>query len=284
MSIVNFVPEIWSSEILVNLRNSLVYGALCNRDYEGEIENAGDTVHITSFGKPTISAYSKYGTLTYEQLTDATRALVIDQQESFSFAVDDVDRRQALGGMIANASSDAAFGLAETTDNFVAQTMYAAVNGTANDVGAVALDISNANGYGDVLVAFRTLLNRAKVPAQGRWAVLPPEAYGALLQDIRFISAAESGDQANVALRQGLLGRILGFDVYESNNAPLETVATWDVIAGHPIATTFADQLLETEAVRMIDFFGDGLRGLHVYGAKVVRPEALCLATVTVQA
>lgn len=283
MSITNFVPEIWSAEILVNLRDELVYAARCNRDYEGDIEEAGDTVHITSFGKPTISSYSKYGTLTYEQLTDATRALTIDQADSFSFGVDDVDRRQALGGFVSNSMSDAAFGLAEKTDQYIAAQMYAAVNGTANDLGAITADISNANAYGDIFVGFRTLLNRAKVPKTGRWVVVPPEVYGAVLQDSRFINAQAAAD-AGVALHEGALGRIVGFDLYESNNAPTETVGVYDVIAGHPIAMTFADQLLETEALRLIDYIGDGLRGLHVYGSKAVRPEALALASVTVTA
>jgi P22 coat protein - gene protein 5 len=283
MAITNFVPEIWAREILVNLRNQLVYGRLCNRNYEGEIAQAGDTVHITSFGKPTISTYTKYGTLTYEQLTDATRALTIDQAKSFSFGVDDIDRRQALGGFVENAMSDAGFGLAEEADTFLASTMYTAVNGTANDVGAITADTSDANAYGAVFVAMRTLLNRSKIPASGRWVVVPPELYGSLLQDSKFINAQAAAD-GGMALHEGALGRIAGFDVFESNNVPTETVGVYSVIAGHPIATTLADQILETEALRLIDYIGDGLRGLHVYGAKVVRPEALALASVTIQA
>jgi hypothetical protein len=87
-----------------------------------------------------------------------------------------------------------------------------------------------------------------------------------------------------MALREGALGRIVGFDVFESNNVPTGTTGTYDVMAGHPMATTFADQILETEAVRLIDFIGDGLRGLHVYGTKVVRPECLAMASCVVQA
>lgn len=283
MSITNFIPEIWSSEILVNLRNALAYGSLFNRDYEGDIAQAGDTVHITSFGAPTISSYSTYGSLTYEQLTDATRALNIDQAKSFSFAVDDVDKRQALGGFVGQAMSDAAHGLAEVADIYLAGVLKAAVDGTSNDLGAVTVDISNANAYGDVLVAMRTLLNRSKCPADGRWVVVPPEVYGALLQDNRFINAAASAD-AGRALRAGALGRIVGFEVFESNNVPTDTVGVYDVIGGHSIAATYAEQIVETEALRLQDFFGDGLRGLHVYGSKVVRPTCLAMASCTVQA
>lgn len=280
MSITNFVPELWAPEILVNLRESLVYGRLANRDYEGQIQQAGDTVHITSFGRPTISTYNKYGTLTYEQLTDTDRALDIDQAKSFSFAVDDIDRRQAAGDFVASASSDAGFGLAETADIYLAGVMKAAVDGTDNDIGSVSDSLTTNNLYGDVLVEMRTRLTRSKCPAQGRWVVLPPEVMADVLQDSRFINAQAAAD-AGMALHEGAIGRIAGFDVLESINVPTDTTGVYDVIAGHPIATTFADQILETEAIRLIDFFGDGVRGLHVYGAKVTRPECLAMASVT---
>lgn len=283
MAISNFIPELWSAEILVNLWEDFVYAALCNRDYEGEIQRAGDTVHITSFGKPTITTYSKYGTLTYEQLDDDTRALDIDQAKSFSFGVDDIDRRQAAGDFVANAMRDAANGLAEVTDQYVAAALKTAVDGTGNDLGSVTADVSDNTAYGGVIVALRTKLNRNNVPRRGRWVVVPPEVTGALLQDPRFTNAQAAADQG-MALREGALGRIVGFDVFESNNTPTDTAGVYNVIAGHPIACTFADQILETEAVRLIDYIGDGLRGLHVYGAKVTRPEALAMASVTVQA
>jgi hypothetical protein len=177
--------------------------------------------------------------------------------------------------------SDAAFGLAEAADNYLAGILKAAVDGTSNDAGAVTASVSTNNGYGDVIVKMRTLLNRSKCPGQGRWVVVPPEFYGALLQDSRFINAQAAAD-AGMALHEGALGRIAGFDVYESNNVPTDTTGVYDVIAGHPIATTYAEQILETEAVRLIDYIGDGLRGLHTYGAKVTRPECLAMASVTV--
>lgn len=282
MSISNFVPELWSSEILVNLWDEYVYAALCNRNYEGDIAKAGDTVNITSFGKPTINSYTKYTPLSYEQLDDDNKQLVIDQADSFSFHVDDIDRRQALGGFVGNAMLDAASGLASATDGFVSDLMYAAVNGGANDLGAIAADISNANALGDILVGFRTRLNRSNCPKTGRWLVVSPELTGALLQDNRIINAEKAADQG-VALREGSLGRLIGFDLYESNVTPDPTASTYAVIAGHSLATTVADQIVETEALRLIDFFGDGLRGLHVYGGKVIRPEFLALASVTVQ-
>lgn len=282
----NFIPELWSARILSALRKSLVYAGpgVVNRDYEGEIANAGDTVHITSFVDPTVRDYVPETNITVDSITDASLALTIDQLKYFAFDVDDVSRRQALAGWVEEATSRGAYKLLDTVDQFMASTMYTAVNGTANDLGQITADISDATGYGLVLVALRTALNRANVPSAGRWAILPPELTAAFLQDNRFINAAASGDQSNDALNNGRIGRALGFDLYESNNVPTETVGDYSVIAGHPMATTYAEQILETTAQQRELRFGDLVKGLHVYGAKVTRPDCLALASVTIQA
>jgi hypothetical protein len=283
MAITQFVPEIWSPAILANLRNALVYGALCNRDYEGDIANAGDTVHITSFSDPAVRDYTKNTDISWDLLTDATRALVIDQADYFAFTVDDIDRRQALPGFVSKASQGAGYNLANEVDSYVSGLMVAAINNDPTyDLGARTWDISDNTAYG-TLVDLRTRLNRNNAPSQGRWVVVPPEGYAALLQDNRFINAQASAD-GGVALRQGFVGRAAGFDVYESNTVPVPTAGTYEVIAGQGIAVTFADQITETEAIRLQDQFGDGLRGLHLYGAKVVYPAALAMASITVQA
>jgi N4-gp56 family major capsid protein len=281
MAVDQFRPEIWSAEILTNLRNQLVYANLCNRDYEGEIQRAGDTVHITSIGDPAIRSYTEHTTITWDELSDTQQSLLIDQKDYFAFKVDDVERAQALPGFVEEAARGAAYGLADEIDDFVADTMYAAVNATANDLGAFTADISDNTAY-NLFVDLRTTLNRDNVPSDGRWVVVPPELTAALLKDNRFIDASASGSTA--ALRNGLVGRIAGFDVFESNQTPDPTASTFAVIAGHRIAMTFANQILETEAMRLEDIFGDGVRGLSVYGGKVVRASALAMASVTVQA
>jgi hypothetical protein len=159
--------------------------------------------------------------------------------------------------------------------------MYAAVNGGANDLGAKVADISDNSGYG-ILVDLATTLDRDNCPNDNRWVVVSPEFHGALLQDNRFIDASASG--STEPLRNGFIGRAAGFNVFKSNQTPDPTASTYAVIAGHPSATCYADQILETEAIRLQDFFGDGIRGLHVFGVKVVRPTCLALASVTVQA
>jgi hypothetical protein len=279
MAIVQFVPEIWSPAILANLRNALVYGGLCNRDYEGDIANAGDTVHITSFTDPAVRSYTKNSDISWDLLTDATRALVIDQADYFAFTVDDIDRRQALPGFVAKASQGAAYNLANEVDSYISGLMVAAVDQGSNDLGLVAASAAT-DIYDKVLVPLRTKLNRSNAPMPGRWCVVPPEAYAYLLKDQRFVTVNESG--TDQGLREGQVGRAAGFDIFESNTVPDPTAGTWHVVAGSPISTTFADQITETEAIRLQDQFGDGVRGLHLYGAKVVYPAALAMASLTV--
>lgn len=281
MAIAQFIPEVWSGAILANLRDILIYAGLANRNYEGAISASGDTVHITSFVDPVVRDYVKNTDISWDLLTDATRALVVDQADYFAFTVDDVDRRQSLPGFVDDTTQGAAYNLNAAADEYVANLMVTATNATSQDLGAQTWDISDNTAYG-FLIAMRTKLNRNNIPMQGRWVVVPPEAYAALLQDPRFVNASASG--TTEALREGFVGRIAGFDVFESNVVPTPTAGVYHVLAGHSMSTTFADQINETEALRLQNQFGDGIRGLHLYGAKVIRPEALVLASVTVQA
>lgn len=284
MAISNFVPEIWSANLLKALDETAIYTqrGVVNRDYEGEISRAGDTVHITSVQDVNVAPYVKASTtLTYPALTDATRALIIDQAQSWDFSVDDIDTRQALPGLVQEATRRAAINLQLVADAFASDLMVTAADGGSNDLGSETVGSASGDAY-DLLVELRTLLTRSLVPSTGRWVVVPPEYYGVLLKDDRFIRLDASGTTAG--LRNGVVGRAAGFDVIEGTTVPETSGGVFSVIAGHPIATTYAEQILKTEAIRLERRFEDAVRGLHVYGAKVVRPEALALADVTVSA
>lgn len=284
MAITNFIPEIWSAALLKALRDRLTYAqsGVINRNYEGDIARAGDTVHITSFADPSVRSYTKNsGTpITWDLLTDATRALVVDQADYFAFKVDDVDKRQAMGGFVEEATVGASYNLAAEADAYVAGLMVA---GASNDEGAVTVGAAEGDAY-DLLVDLRTALTKTNTPADGRFVVVPPEMYAVLLKDDRFISEYAAGTTAG--LRNGIVGRAAGFDVIESNVVPSsgggEDPVVFDVVAGHSIATTFAEQIGSTEALRLEGSFADGIRGLHLYGGLVVRGENLAKAQVTV--
>ncbi|MEU3620609.1 phage major capsid protein [Streptomyces sp. NPDC002623] len=281
MTVRNFVPEIWSSRLLVATRKALVYAApnVVNRDYEGEISEAGDTVRITSVSRPAIGTYVPgTTTITPEKLTTGQRTLVVDQSKYWAFSIDDVDKRQAKSNLIPQAMSEAAFGLADTIDQYVA-ALYTQI-ASANFLNLVGSPIDTyttpTDAYDKVLVPLRTKLTKANVPSAGRYVIVPPEFYASLLLDSRFIKSDEAGTDAG--LRNGLVGRAANFDIYESNNCPVPTGDTTVVQAGVGAAITFAEQINKTEAYRPESSFSDAVKGLALYGAKVIRPDHLTAA------
>ncbi|MBD7949596.1 P22 phage major capsid protein family protein [Oerskovia rustica] len=278
MAITKFIPKVWSAALLKALHNQLVYAqpGVINRDYEGEIARAGDTVHITSFVDPAVRAYTRNGTITWDLLTDTQQSLVIDQQNYFAFKVDDIDKRQAIDGFVEETTTGASYNLSAEADEYVATTIAAGVD-AGNALGAVTV-ATPSDAY-DLLVEFRTKLVRSNTPAAGRYAGVSPEFYGLLLRDDRFIRLDASG--TTDGLRNGVVGRAAGFDILEANTVP-EAAGVQTIIAGHSIATTYAQQILNTEALRLETTFGDGIRGLHVFGAKVIRPKNLTSALVTI--
>lgn len=269
MSVTSFIPEVWSAAIIEALRKAFVYQCLVNRDYEGEVANAGDTVHITSISDPTINNYASGNTLTYESLSTADRALVIDQGKSFSFVVDDVDARQMAGTIMGEAMTRAAYKLADLVDQLIAGT-YAGIQ-AKNQVGTTSIttaDLAYTN-----LVKLNQKLTEANVATTGRCVVIPPWYNSLLLQDVRFTSAFAS--QQPAAQTVGFVGEVVGMKVFQSNNTPVPGGVRNIVLAGVPTAITYADQINQVEALRLQTTFGDAVRGLHVYGCKLIRPDSL---------
>ena len=281
MAINNFIPEVWSARLLSSLKKCLVFAGpgVANRDYEGDIRQSGDTVRITSISRPTIGDYVKNSTtITPETLTDAQRSLLISQSKYFAFEVDDIDMRQAAnGGALMNeAASEAAYGLADVADQYVAG-LYTEVQ-AANAISTTAITDPAKAVKG--LLDLKTKLDVANVPTQGRYVVVPPWYLNLLLQSDLFARVDASG--TSEGLRNGTVGRAWGFDVMMSNNCVLITGDDYAVMAGVPGAISFAEQIVKVEAYRPESAFSDALKGLHLYGAKVVRPDALAVLTASV--
>jgi N4-gp56 family major capsid protein len=280
MAVDTFIPEVWSADLLVALRENLVFGqpGIINRDYEGDIAQYGDTVHIGHLVRPTIGTYTKNSTTIAPQtLVTTDDTLVIDQSKYFAFEVDDVDARQVRdGGQLLNrAAEDSAYGLAEVVDNFLASAMTTAAGNVLTPGAAATSDAAYK-----ILLALKLKLDKAKVPTAGRYAIVSPEFYSLILQDTRFIYANQYG--STDPIRNGEVGAILGFSVMVSLNLPQGTAGTGGavsnfVVAGHQIATTYAEQINKVEAYRPQNSFADAIKGLHLYGAKVARPEALAV-------
>ncbi|HET9026089.1 MAG TPA: P22 phage major capsid protein family protein [Trueperaceae bacterium] len=271
MSVKNFIPELWSRQLLTNFRKNLVFGSLINRNYEGEIRDAGDTVKITTPSAISVNAYS--GTVTYETPVSTQQSLLIDQQRYWAFELDDVDQAQANVSLMQAYMAEAAYALANDVD--------AALAGLYTEAGSNTLTIDltatspRQNMY-PVIVDAGRILDEANVPRTGRWAVLSPKGYAHVLKEAEFIQASDS---AHATLLSGQVGSIAGFTVYVSNNLTLATSRKY--LFGTNAAITVADQVTKTEALRRETAFKDAVRGLLVYGRKVVRPAALGVISAT---
>lgn len=283
MAISAFIPEVWSAELMVALRKKLVFAqpGITNRNYEGEISQSGDTVRITSISDPTIGTYVPNVTaITPENLTDAQRTLVIDQAKYFAFEVDDVEMRQAKGNVMPEAMSRAAYKLADVVDQYIA-AFYTSVP-AANDLGTVSFVAATpTNAYDLGLVPLSIKLDEANVPSDNRWIVVPPWFYGRLLLDSRFIKVNESGTSSG--LRNAEVGSAAGFTIYKSNNVVISSGDDYEILAGAGnTAISYAEQINKVEAYRPQSSFSDAVKGLHLWGAKVIRPDHLAGVTASI--
>ena len=313
----NFLPEVYSKKVLNFFRKSSVAEAITNTDYAGEISSFGDTVKIIKEPTITVDQYERGGSITATALTDVETTLIVDKANAFKFIVDDIESSMSHVNFKEMAASSAAYALKDTFDRGVLATIAAGASGSFTPHGQTgardhilgsdsATDLTDANyttvgtgnldvGFGtnevdplDVLATMARKLDEANVPEEGRWVVAPPAFYEQLAKtESKLMSVDFNGGQGSI--RNGLVssGKIRGFEMYKSNNLPTAAVAdgsgTLDnafgvVLAGHISSTATAQTIVNTEVIRDPSSFGDICRGLHVYGANVLRPEALVQA------
>jgi len=275
----DFIPTVWAGRLLTALENALVYGQkqVCNRDYEGEIQAAGNTVKIASIGNVAVADYEKDTDIAdAAALTDAEQTLLIDQQKYFHFYVDSLDRVQQNVDIMDEAMRNAGWRLREEADNFLAGVMDAAMP-AGNTIGSIATPIvpTKDNAY-EYLVDLGVKLDESNAPINGRFCIIPAWFHGMLLKDDRFVRSGTTVGDARLA--NGEVGEAAGFRILKSNNVPNTSGLKYKIIAGHANATAYVEQILDLQGYKPEKRFGDAVKGLHVYGAKVVRPACLaCL-------
>jgi len=274
----DFIPTVWAARLLVALEKALVYGQtnVCNRDYEGEIRKSGNTVKIASIGDVTVDDYTKDEDIADpESLTDAEQTLLIDQAKYFNFYVDSVDRAQQNVNVLDEAMRRSAWKLRDYADSFLATTIQAAVT-VGNTIGTTGTPkVPTKDDAYEYLVDLGVLLDEANAPIDGRFVIVPAWFHGLLLKDERFIKAGTR--RSDVAIANGEVGEAAGFAILKSNNVPNTTGEKYKIIAGHSVATAYVEQIVDVQTYKPEKRFGDAVKGLHVYGAKVVRPTALAM-------
>jgi N4-gp56 family major capsid protein len=283
-----FIPEIWSGKLQVKFYKSTVLGEITNNDWEGEIKNQGDTVHIRSIPTITISSYSKGMNLSNQVPESTPLELTIDYGKYFSVIVDDVDAVQADVKLMDIFTNDAGEQMKIAIDNDVLNNVAAdaaaanqgatagAISGDI-DLGATGASIAlDKNNILDNILKCGQVLDEQNVPEDGRWMVIPAWM-SAMLKTSDLRQAYLTGD-AESPLRNGKIGMIDRFTLYVSNNLDVvddEGTNCWHVLSGTRDAISFASQITNVETLRAQTTFGNIVRGLNVYGFKVVKPEAL---------
>lgn len=291
MSVETFIPELWAAKLLEGYDENLVYTqpSIANRDYEGEIQNEGDTVHINSIGDPGVRKYTRGTDITFDDLSTTEQILLIDQADYFGFKVNDVDKVQAKGELGGPALTRASLQLRRETDKYAGKLLAAGAL-AANQLGRQKIVSGGTQMAGagqitayDVLVELGLKLDNQDAPEEGRYVVVDPGFIAAIAKDDRFIRVDSSG--SSEVIRNGVIFRAAGFDILKTTAVPVvggSSAAKDDkvLIAGVPGAFTFANQILKTEAGRVEKGFDDFVKGLNVYGAKVTIPEGIATASV----
>ena len=272
-----FIPEIWSQKLNNMLTKECVMLQCVNRNWEGEIKNQGDKVKIIQPADVTISTLGT-DTLEYKELTPTSTDLVIDQKKFFAFKINDVAQVQSNTDIMEAHLRNAKKAIEEVQDAYLL-SLHSSVP-SANTVGteSSAISLDKTTIYSKFVDLALRLKNSDAVSAGVRpWVVINPTIESYLLQSSEFISAHNVADKT---LREGAIGRIAGMDVLVSTN--LTAVSNkYYVLAGTNEAITFASQLAKIESLRDQSSFSDLVRGLYLYGAKVVQPNALAKMVVT---
>ena len=294
----NFTPQIFSQKVLKFFRRASVVEDITNTDYYGEIENFGDTVKIIKAPTLTISSYARGAVINPQDLADDQITMVVDQANAFAFKIDDIEERHSHVNFEALATSSGAFSLKRAYDASVLQVMADGAGITGTNIGTAGSPV-DITGSGNEDVAVNLLMTMARelddnsVPEENRWFVAPPIFYeNAFKAGAKFAEVQVTGD-GTTPLRNGLVmqGNIAGFNCYKStalNNSGTDVVTIsgqdttndFVVMAGHMSSTATASHIAKTEVVRSTETFSDIVRGLHVFGRKVLRPEALAVGVV----
>jgi hypothetical protein len=295
----NFIPEIWSGKLIENFYDATVLAAISNTDYEGEIRQFGDTVNIRTTPEITIRDYVKGQTLTVENPDKPKLQLVIDKGEYFACVEDDVDKVQSDINLMDTWSKDASERMKIKIDQRVLTDILPGVAATNKGTAAGAISASfnlgatttpltvTKDGAGsttsviDLLVDIGTVLDEANAPEGNRFVVIPAKMAG-LIKKSELKDASLTGDGTSI-IRNGRLGMIDRLTVYVSHNLKRASVGgatEYSLIAGHKMGFTFASQMTNMETIRAESTFGNIVRGLQVYGYKVVKGEALATAII----
>ena len=263
----HFIPEVFSKKLQAKFYAQTVLSEVTTNEYEGEISGLGNKVNIRAVPAVTVADYT--GSLSYADVTSSTIELDINKAKSYAFKVDDILKRQADIDFMSEAANDAAQNMKIEIEQDVFGNV--AAGSSITDVNATPSNITTSNVLGFILDCGENL-DTNNIPEEDRFLIINP-AVASILKQSELRQAYLTGDSVS-PLRNGFIGMVDRFKVYVSNNLSTSSGVT-SGLYGHPKAIAYASQMTNTETVRLESSFGDGVRGLAVYGYKVVVPTAI---------
>jgi len=285
-----FIPELWAPRIQVKFYAKSAFREISNTMYEGDIKKFGDVVNIRTYPSITIGNYVKGQALDIQVPSSTPTSLTINKGKYFNVLVDDVDEAQSDINLLDEFAKAAGEDIAVAIDRDVLQNVYSSADtdnvGTTAGVSSGGFDLGESTdpvlltkvNILDTIVDANSVLDEQNVPDDERWIVLPP-IFTNLISKSDLKDCSMTGDKESI-IRNGKIGKIDNMTIYMSNNLYSVTDGTtsntcWYCLFGHPIAISFAEQLVETYIERANNTFGKFLRGLHVYGYDVTKAEGL---------
>ncbi len=263
----HFIPEVFSKKLQAKFYAQTMLSEVTTNEYEGEISGLGNKVNIRTVPAVSVADYS--GSISYSDVTSSTIELDINKAKSYAFKVDDILREQADIDFMNEAANDAA----QNMKIAIEQDVFAnvAAGSSLTDINGTPANVTSANVLGHILDAGQQL-DENNIPEDGRFMIINP-AVATVLKQSELRQAYLTGDNVS-PLRNGFIGTVDRFNMYVSNNLSTASGVT-SGLYGHPKAVAYASQMTNTETVRLESSFGDGVRGLSVYGYKVILPTAI---------
>jgi len=296
----NWVPAVYSQKVQKFFRRASVVEDITNTDYAGEIENFGDTVNIVKEPTITVNDYARGQTVNTQTLADDRLQLTVDQGSYFAFKVDDIEERQSHVNWEALATSSGAYSLKKNYDYNVLKNIYDNAATSAANTGTDGSPIDGdaaADTLADVISAAKTVLDANDVPEENRWFVAPPAYYKQLRKaGAKIMDQSVMADGGASSMRNGMVTDkpLFGFRLYSTNAIAVSSGAAssktfgsagsneYAFLYGHQGAVATANHIAKTELIRDPDSFSDIVRGLHVFGRKILRSDAVYSGVITI--
>lgn len=274
MALTHFIPTIWSETLYRELDKEYIAVKNCSRDYEGDIKSIGDKVNILGLNPISVFDYNKNEDMSSpEELSDTLRTLVIDKAKAFNFVIDDIDTAQSTPKLMQEAMRLAASALSDEADKYI----YALHNIVEEQYRLSKASFTSESAL-DFLLEVRQKFMESNVPGNEEIILEVSPAVAAKIVKSKIIHGTTNAEE----LDKGCIGTFLGFRVYVSNNIQKQGSA-YKCFARTKRAIAFAEQINEVEAYRPERRFADAVKGLHLYGAKIVYPKELYVLDITVE-